>query len=319
MRNYISEAAFAQEMQARVMPVLDAARRADTFKGYDQNLLRFVRYDATAPKGTVLMLHGLNESTEKYREMIYYFLCAGLSVLIFDQRGHGRSHRTVKQGLVHVTRFDEYVKDALCAIKGPLAACPPPYFLFGHSMGGAVAALLLEQKGHPFEKAVLSSPMIRTFRYPHIPPALVGFACGALSAIGFAKRGVSARKKHAGEEDFANSCALSEARFAAYAALKRQQPEYAGGTITFGWTKEAIGVTKRILAKGAPERIAIPVRIYSAGRDHLVESAEQRELAARIPKGEFVSIPDAKHEIYMANDDILYPYLDGVLRFLCGQ
>lgn len=316
MRNYIFEATFGEDMQTRVLPALAAARRAGTFKGHDQNALRFVRYDTAVPKGTVLMLHGLNESTEKYRELIYYFLCAGLSVLIFDQRGHGRSHRTVAEGLVHVDRFDEYVRDALCAIKGPLAACPAPYFLFGHSMGGAVAALLLEQEGHPFGRAVLSSPMIRTFRYPHVPPALVGFACGVLSAVGFAKKGVSTRKKHGGEEDFANSCALSRVRFDAYAALKREHPEYASGTITFGWTREAIGVTRHILAKGAPERISVPVQIYSAERDHLVEAAEQRELAARIPQGTFLPVAGAKHEIYMASDDILHPYLDSVLDFL---
>lgn len=319
MRKFMFEASYSQDLQDRILPALSLAKTEGTLAGYDGKPLAFVRYDAAAPRGTVLILHGLNESTEKYREMIYYFLCEGLSVLIFDQRGHGRSHRAVRAGLVHVDRFEEYVKDALCVICGPLAACPAPYYLFAHSMGGAVAALLLVQGDHPFAKAVLSSPMIRTFRYPHVPPALVGFACRALSTIGFAKKGVSAHKKHGGEEDFANSCALSRVRFDAYAALKREHPAYKSGTITFGWTKEAIGVTRHILTKGAPERVGIPVRVYSAERDHLVEAAEQREFAARAPKGEFIPVAGAKHEIYLSNDEILHPYLDNVLDFFKSE
>lgn len=317
MKNYISEASFAQEMQTRVQPVLEDARQTGTFKGCAQSTLCFVRYDAAAPNGTVLILHGLNESTEKYREMIYYFLCAGLSVLIFDQRGHGYSHRTAPKGLVHADHFDDYVNDAICAVQGPLATCQAPYFLFAHSMGGAVAALLLEKEEHPFRRAVLSSPMIRIFRYPHMPPAMVSLACRVLSATGFARKGVPMRKKHKEENDFTSSCALSRARFDAYSALKRQYPAYACGTVTFGWAREAIGVTKRILAKGAPEHITIPVRIYSAERDHLVENTEQQELASRIPNGEFISVAGAKHEIYMSSDNILYPYLNSLLDFLC--
>ncbi len=315
MRDFLCEHELFTAMRSEVLPFLSSRRRAGHFAGYDGNPLRFVRYDADRPRGTVLMLHGLNESTEKYREMIYYFLKDGLSVLIFDQRGHGRSHRAVKAGLVYVHRFAEYVRDARRAIKGPLSTCPAPYFLFGHSMGGAVAALLLEYGKHPFARAILSSPMVRTFRYPHIPPALVGLACSAVSAIGLGKRGVSIRKKHAREEDFANSCALSRARFDAYASLKQMQPKYASGTITFSWTREAIGVTRHILAKGAPEGVTIPVHIYSAERDHLVEPAEQRELAARLPKGKFIPVAGSKHEIYMASDDILHPYLDSILDF----
>ena len=313
MRDFLCESEVLAAMRDRVLPFLARRRRAGYFTGFDGAPLRFVRYDADRPRGTVLMLHGLGECTEKYRELIYYFLKDGLSVLIYDQRGHGRSHRTVRAGLVHVRRFSDYVRDARRAVKGPLAACPSPYFLFSHSMGGAVATLLLEYGKHPFSRAILSSPMVRTFRHPHMPPILVELACFAVSAVGLGKRGVSLQRRKS--EDFANSCALSRVRFDAYAALRRQRPEYAGGTITFGWTREAIGVTRRILAKGAPEGVSIPVRLYSAGRDHLVETAEQKELARRLPKGEFIPIADSKHEIYMASDDILHPYLDSVLDF----
>jgi lysophospholipase len=261
-----------------------------------------------------MILHGLNESTEKYAELIAYFLQEGFSVLIYDQRGRGRSVRSAPARRIHIDRFEEYVEDARCAVQGPLSSCPPPYHLFAHSMGGAVAALLLEGE-HPFARAVLSSPMIQPFRYPLIPPAAVRLLCRAVTLCGGGKKRVLVLKEPSGEEDFANSCALSEARFNAYAALRKSRPEYASGAISYSWAACAIGVTKKILKKGAPEGVSIPVRIYAAERDHLVENKPARQFAKRLPHGEFVLIKNSKHEIYQASDDILHPYLDSVISF----
>lgn len=314
MRNFLYEQDFESGMQGQLLPFLRAARQEISFPGYDGQPLFAVRYDAQSPCGTVMILHGLNESTEKYRELIAYFLQAGLSVLIYDQRGHGKSVRHVRQRLIHIDRFEEYVEDALCAVQVLLAACPPPYYLFAHSMGGAVAALLLERE-HPFQRAILSSPMIQPFRYPLLPPSIAQLFCRTVTLFGGGKKRVFVLKEPNGEEDFANSCATSEARFNTYAALRKRHPEYASGAITFGWTACAIGVTKKILKKGAPERIAIPVRIYAAERDHLVENEPARRFAHRLPHGEFIPVPGAKHEIYQADDKVLHPYLNSVLSF----
>ena len=311
---FLKEECFVTEMKDTVLPFLAQRRREVPLCGHDGTTLFAVCYDAPSPRGTVMILHGLNESTEKYAELIYYFLKSGLSVLIYDQRGHGRSPRSAPTGLVYVKRFSDYLKDAQIAASGPLVECPPPYYLFGHSMGGAVAALLLESGEHPFCRAALSSPMIRTFRYPHLPPVTVEIVCRTLRALGAGKRAVFGLKKKTAQEDFANSCALSLARYQLYAARK-QEKEYQSGTVTFGWVSEALGVTRSILKKGEPERVKVPVRIYSAERDHLVEQKEQRELASRMPLGKFVLVEGAKHEIYMANDEILHPYLADLLEF----
>ena len=314
MRDFLFEQNFEADFEGRLLPLLRAARQEVPFPGYDGGTLFGVRYDAPSPRGTVMILHGLNESTEKYTELIAYFLQAGFSVLIYDQRGHGRSVRCVRLRLVHIDRFEEYVEDAACAVRGPLAACPSPYYLFAHSMGGAVAALLLE-RAHPFQRAVLSSPMIQPFRYPLLPPTAARLFCHAMTLCKKGKKRVFVWKEPNGEEDFANSCALSKARFLSYARLRKNRPEYAAGAISYSWTACAIGITKQILKKGAPESVSIPVRIYVAERDHLVENKPAGKFAARLPYGEFILIPNSKHEIYQASDDILHPYLDGVLSF----
>ena len=314
MRDFLFERDFESEMKGRLLPLLRAARQEIVFRGHDGGELFGVRYDAPSPRGTVMILHGLNESTEKYAELIAYFLQEGFSVLIYDQRGHGRSVRSAPARRIHIDRFEEYVEDARCAIQGPLSACPPPYGLFAHSMGGAVAALLLEGT-HPFARAVLSSPMIQPFRYPLVPPGAVRLLCRAVTLFKGGKKRVLVLKEPNGEEDFANSCALSEARFHAYAKVRREDPAYAAGAVTYAWAAEAIGVTKQILKKGAPEGVTVPVRVYAAEQDHLVENKPAKAFAKRLPHGEFVLIKNSKHEIYQASDDILHPYLDSVISF----
>ena len=107
MQEFLKERDFESGMERQLLPLLRAARCEVVLHGYDGGRLFAVRYDAPSPRGTVLLLHGLNESTEKYRELIAYFLRAGLSVLIYDQRGHGRSVRCVRRRLIHIDRFEQ--------------------------------------------------------------------------------------------------------------------------------------------------------------------------------------------------------------------
>ena len=91
----------------------------------------------------ILLLHGFTEFIGKYTEMIGCFFRDGYDVYIFEQRGHGRSARAVKNAqLVHVDAFSSYVRDTAAFVRRVIA--PENYEaldLFSHSMGGAVAAL----------------------------------------------------------------------------------------------------------------------------------------------------------------------------------
>ena len=117
-------------------------------------------YSAENARGTVFILHGFTENAAKYGEVIYRFLRENFCVFIYEQRGHGRSHRAVAdKTLTHIDRFEEYVEDFETVLE-QAADMPKPYFLFSHSMGGAVSALFMEKHPGVFGKAVMSSPMI---------------------------------------------------------------------------------------------------------------------------------------------------------------
>jgi alpha-beta hydrolase superfamily lysophospholipase len=181
-------------------------------------------------------------------------------------------------------------------------------------MGGAVAALFLERE-HPFCKAILTSPMIAP-RHGPIPHALAEGICRTLSLLGLGKRRIFVmREPDPTPAPIERSSMLSPARYAAWNEIRRETPYCGNAAASISWTATSLGITRKILAKGAPERVGIPVRVYAAEREHLVKLRPQVEFARRAPLGEFQTVAGSKHEIYASTDDILHPYLEEVLDF----
>ena len=209
----INEHEFQQDLEATALPALDSCmhdgymdpavsdwhgHRLRTLHPADgtPNKLHVVRYDvekfhalqipgsSRQTHGTVLISHGFTEFAAKYKEMAWYFLLAGFSVCILEHRGHGYSARDVRNDqIVYIDTWHRYVADlAKCArtIARPMAA-DKPLVLFAHSMGGGIAAAMLERYPNIVDKAVLSSPMIEANL--HTPNWLAALVCGAACQV----------------------------------------------------------------------------------------------------------------------------------------
>ena len=313
MRDFLTEESFEKRMNEELLPLLESVAHEGHFRSTDGKKLHFVRYAALAPRGTVVILHGYTESAAKYRELCAYFVRDGLDVLILDQRGHGDSVREGKDGAVYVKRFEQYTEDLDALLHTVAGDIHKPYYLFGHSMGGGVAALYLEQHPDVFAKAILDAPMIE-MTHKGISRAGCRFLCGFAKLIGKGKHPIELlRKPREGGERAASY--RSAARAAYYRAFREAHPHYRVGPASFAWLYTAIDLPRRVLAKGAPERVRIPVRLYAAEYDHLVEREPQIEFISRVQNGELVTVKGAEHEIYSAVDAVSHPFFEGVLDF----
>jgi acylglycerol lipase len=90
----------------------------------------------TAPRGAVIVLHGIGNHGGRYADLAEALASSGYAVHALDQRGHGRS-----QGpRAYVERFADLIDDvdAFVELVGARAA-GEPLFLFGHSWGGLLA------------------------------------------------------------------------------------------------------------------------------------------------------------------------------------
>ncbi len=307
-----------EQMNTVILPALEEKRQVKSVPGWNGNQVMTDIYLPDHPQGTVLILHGFTECAIKYAELIFSLLQHQYAVIAYDQRGHGRSWR--KEGLentsvTHVEHMDDYLEDLNTVCDTVLSQFPRPWMLFAHSMGGAVAAMLLESRHDIFDKAVLCAPMIAP-NIGGVPKAAALALCRFFIAMNKGDRRVFFIQPYHGPEDFASSNATDKNRFAWYDLVKAEHPEYQNSCPTYRWTYESISVTNRLLAKGKPESITCPVLLYTAELDGSVLPEPQKAFADRIPNCIHHFVKDAKHEIYRSEDSVLFPWWHEILSFL---
>ena len=305
---------YREFMDQTITPYIAARRTVRRLTMRDGKQLYGESYSADGARGTVFVLHGFTENAVKYSEIIYRFLSDGLSVFIYEQRGHGRSYRKVAdKTLTHIDRFEEYVEDFETVLDSA-ADMPKPYYLFSHSMGGAVSALFMEKHPGVFKKAVLSSPMIAP-THGDMPIFIPKLICRFCIATFRKHKRIFVSKPYPGKEEFATSCATSEEKFAYYEEIKRKNEDFHNYSATYGWLLQSLLVTKKILAKGAPERIDVPVLILSAELDNVVLADKQQEFASRLARCRIETVKGAKHEVFLSPDEVTTPYFNKITEF----
>lgn len=109
------------------------------------------------PSSVVLISHGLGEHSGRYRLLAERLVAEGHGVYALDHRGHGHSGGP----RANIERFDHVVTDFCSFVAhSEKENAGVPVFVFGHSMGGAVAfagALRLQAN---LRGLVLSAPAL---------------------------------------------------------------------------------------------------------------------------------------------------------------
>ena len=314
----LAEDTYAEVMQTVVEPELASVRKEGymTFEGGRK--LHYEYYLCPAAKGSIVISHGFTESAEKFREMDYYFLQAGYNVFAIDHRGHGFSSREVDDMRVaHVNRFSDYVGDFNAYVENVVRAHSGdlPLYLFSHSMGGAVAALYIQQFPDVFEKAILSSPMIspKTAGFPHwVTRAMAG----AFLAVGKGKQLVFTEKGFDPDRTYENSNDTSEARFQYYYDKRKKTPEYQTDGASYNWVNESLKIIPKMLDPQNCAGVKTKVMLFQPAIDDVVEMEPQAEFVSKVPGARLDKIPASKHEIYLSVNEAMEPYLQAIFAFL---
>ena len=315
MVKLIREENYEQMMRGVVEPGLEAMREEIEMPldgGGTLHCEIYNRYDA---KRAVVIVHGYTESAEKFRELVWYFIHSGFSVFSYDQRGHGRSVRGVADtSVTHVDRFDDYLRDLEQFVEGGVRPRmgDAPLYLYGHSMGGAVAAFALIRHPDWFARAVLNAPMIAPVTKPQ--PRKAAKALGALyAALGKGRERAFVGKPFDPErEKFETSFITSRARYEYYQRKRVAREELHNCSPTYSWVREAAAVTEPLLHRA--QMIRVPVMLFQAMQETIVGVKEQNDFIARVPDGKLVRF-DAKHEIYSAHDEVLGEYVNKLIDF----
>jgi lysophospholipase len=253
-----------------------------------------------APKGVVMIVHGLGEHSGRYAHVAERLTAAGYAVHALDHRGHGKSEGK----RVYVKSYDEFMAD-LIQFRGLVEAAHPgvPVFVLGHSMGGnlAMGHVLDHQDG--LSGMVLSGPALK--------------AGDALSPTKIKILTVLAKVAPGVRPEGLDASAIS--RDPAVVSAYRADPLVFTGKISAGLGAALFGAMERF-----PDRYAsltLPILIMHGTEDRLTNIDGSRELEAGATNADVTAhyYEGLYHEVFNEPEqarvlDDLVSWLDGTVQ-----
>ena len=116
-------------------------------------------------KGTIVLLHGMGEHFGRYKHVAEFFKTIGYTTVGMDHRGHGKSPGN--KG--HTPTYDQLMDDIDLLLKKSNELFPgTPVILYGHSMGGNLAANFAIRRKPDIKGLVVTD---RYFKLAFDPPA----------------------------------------------------------------------------------------------------------------------------------------------------
>ena len=108
------------------------------------------------PKALIVIQHGFAEHGGRYAHEAEFFLSHHYAVVRIDAREHG-------QNTMKMTQFQNFVDDLVTSIEMSKRDVPNvPVILWGHSMGGLISTITLQQNPNLCDGLILSGPAIGT-------------------------------------------------------------------------------------------------------------------------------------------------------------
>jgi lysophospholipase len=294
---------------------------AGFFKSFDGLSLRYAifRSGTTLPKGTVIVLHGRNESIEKYYETIRDLNAMGLWVATFDWRGQGNSPRLLKNTRRgHIRRFSDLERDLNTFIETVvLPDSKMPFFIVGHSMGALVAMKAAPRLANRIERMVLCSPFVGGKGYG-IPNWLLRFVADAATLFGFGW--VQLVKDNLLDRPFTGNTLTSDRiRFERNQTIVKMFPGLALGPPTARWISVMIDGIEEVMSMDHLRRIEIPCLVIAPSNDEIVPYSTYEELSQKFRAGKLITVPGAKHEVLQERDVFRAQVLGAIEAFIPGS
>ena len=291
--------------------------RDGEIRSFDGTALHYYYAVPEGARAAIVLLHGFCEFYGKYHEVTWYFYRAGFAFFFLEQRGHGLSGGKLPDDpeIVYVKDYQTYVEDQHRFVDEVVRkeSGGLPLLLFAHSMGGAVASLFLEEYPEVFRAACLSSPMLRLLT-GGTSPAKISLAKLYMKLFRKGKTIAPGQKRFSPEPIFEKSSTLSRARYMYQFNQRLQNESYRTYGGSFSWLMASFDADKKLLDNAG--RISLPITLFTAGADHLIDPAGYDDFCAKVPGIRRMDYPTSKHEIFNADDEVRKQYFTNLISAL---
>lgn len=313
---------FAVKMEEKVKPFLKDRVEGGFFERVKGQPIYYEHYEADDKKGTVVIVHGFTECIRKLDETVYYFLKGGYSVWAIEQRGHGSSYKTTSNpDMVQIDDYNDLIEDLHYMVENLVMKDGRdglPMIIFGHSMGGAVSASFLERYPNYFDRAILSSPMLRLIS-GNVPYSMVYVYMKGMKFLGKGKEALPGSEPLGDSYDFDKGCATCPQRDEYAYNLRRSEIKYRASMPSCDTVLQFYLISQYATRKKNVVKIKAKVLLLEAENDTLVHHDGDRRFMENVPCGKLIRMKDTKHEIYNSTEDVLRKYWKYILDFCRGE
>ena len=264
----------------------------------DKVKIRVGLWRAKSPIGTVFICPGRSEYIEKYGKTAKLFTEHGYTSVSLDWRGQGLADRLTSNTLLgHVDTFSDYLKDLESVIKwAHNFELPKPWFVLGHSMGGAIILRALHQNKY-FDAVAFSCPMWGIKLSPAL--RIFAFFYGNLSKLLKADKNFAPSTSEKGyfDESFADNPLTNDHETWQYLLDQvNKYPSLKLGGPSVRWVHSALKETFQLSKLPSPK---IPCITFLAEDERIVDPIRVRNRMEAWSNGELNFVPSARHEVLM--------------------
>lgn len=317
IKKYISQDNYREKMLNRVEPYLKKKLKNGYMVGKENLELYYEKFIINSAKANIVICHGFGEYTEKYYELIYYFIKEGYSVFVIEHRGHGRSQRLgIDNSQINIEKFNYYVEDFKKFIDEIVIpdSNDKNLLLFAHSMGGGIGTIFLEEYTSYFKAAVLSSPMheIDTGKHPKV---LANIISNVMKLCGRGTMYLPGQGPYIRKENFVSKATSCKERYEyQYDKIAQNKAYHSGGSSAL-WYIESSKAIKNLIKKENASKVSIPVLLFQAEYDTYVIPSAQNKFESHAKNCELIQVKGSMHEAYSEKDEIVFAFVDKVLSF----
>lgn len=317
---FLQETNYENQMLDKVLPFVESKRVTGKFSNNNHHIA-YEYYLIESPKSSIVISHGFSERKEKYRELAYYFLNLGYQVFIMDHYSHGHSDRISNDSsLIYVERYEDFTEDLKTFIVDVVKPQSKnvPVVLFGHSMGGAIAARTIQLYPNITNALVLNAPMMKMTNLP--PDAIKHVVSDVMLMLNQDKAYALGQKPFNPETDQQYQPKIPTTNSAAkgrfwhkYTLSITKQPSRGA---SWKLVSEFLRLTHDVTAIENIKRIQVPVLMFQAEDDGWVDGEGQLTFANHCKNIQFYLVKGAKHEIYIEQNEVFIPYFNTLNQFI---
>ena len=265
-----------------------------------------------AARGTVMLFPGRTEYIEKYGKSAKEFTSRQLASLSIDWRGQGLADRLLPDPRIgHVEQFTDFQHDVRSTLEAARQLeLPMPWFVLGHSMGGAIGLRTVLECA-VFSACAFTGPMWGIFFTPIMKPlSWLAAYWGPRLGLGRKAPPTTSLESYVVAQPFEGNMLTRDPKM--YQMMKDQlaaHPEFALGAPSAIWLREALDECTWLMKQTAPD---IPGLTFLGRHEQIVDCTAIRTRMENWPGGTLVEIPNGEHEVLMEAPEVRGPVYEQI-------